>query len=181
MSMALSDKQRGVLKGVAAGMALTLLGIFGAPWIDPAPRVVDPSARLSFALSWDLLLLICLIANVGALARHRFSTPEDIDGGGLSAGSPRAKVLQATLQNTLEQVVIASLVHLIWAVTMPLRWTASLPVAASLFVLGRLLFWRGYERGAPGRALGFALTFYPSVVMTLVLVVHRVYEMLFAG
>jgi uncharacterized membrane protein YecN with MAPEG domain len=112
------------------------------------------------------------------LARHRFFSPEDIDGGGLSAGGPRARVLQATLQNTLEQVVIAALVHMSWAATMPLRWTASLPVAALGFVIGRILFWRGYERGAPGRALGFALTFYPSVVMTLVMLVRGLLELM---
>jgi len=39
--------------------------------------------------------------------------------------------------------------------------------AAILFVFGRILFWRGYARGAPARALGFALTFYPTLAMLL--------------
>ena len=55
---------------------------------------------------------------------------------------------------------------------MPWTWQAAVPAAAILFFLGRLLFWRGYSHGAPARALGFALTFYPTVVM-LVLVVAR--------
>ena len=41
--------------------------------------------------------------------------------------------------------------------------------AATLFVIGRVLFWRGYASGAPARALGFALTFYPQVVMLVVI------------
>ena len=44
-----------------------------------------------------------------------------------------------------------------------------LGVAAMLFVIGRVLFWRGYASGAPHRALGFALTFYPQVVMLVVI------------
>jgi uncharacterized membrane protein YecN with MAPEG domain len=43
-----------------------------------------------------------------------------------------------------------------------------------LFFLGRVLFWQGYVRGAPARALGFALTFYPTVAMLVVAVGHLV-------
>ena len=52
---------------------------------------------------------------------------------------------------------------------MPLAWQAAVPAAVILFVVGRALFWRGYASGAPGRALGFALTFYPQVVMLVVI------------
>lgn len=39
------------------------------------------------------------------------------------------------------------------------------PAAAVLFVIGRVLFFRGYERGAAGRALDFSLIFYPTVLL----------------
>ena len=48
---------------------------------------------------------------------------------------------------------------------MPHGWLASIPAAAILFLIGRILFSRGYERGAAARAIGFGLTFYPSVLM----------------
>ena len=38
------------------------------------------------------------------------------------------------------------------------------------------MFWRGYARGASARALGFALTFYPSVVMLLMIAEHLVVD-----
>ena len=46
---------------------------------------------------------------------------------------------------------------------------ARVPVAlfAACFTAGRLLFWTGYRDGAEARALGFALTFYPSVAALL--------------
>lgn len=170
--MALTDKQRGVLKGMALGAATSVAVIIGAVLIEPMalPSGATVADRLAFALWADSFLALWLGASIGLLARHRFFTPEDIDGGGLSTGSETAKVLQATLQNTLEQTVLAVLVHLAWATLMPTSWIAAIPCAVILFVLGRVLFVRGYRGGAPSRALGFALTFYPTVLM-LVLVV----------
>jgi len=53
---------------------------------------------------------------------------------------------------------------------MPVSWIAAIPAAVVLFVLGRVLFLRGYRGGAPSRAIGFALTFYPTVLMLVLLV-----------
>jgi len=64
------------------------------------------------ALKWDVLLVACLTANIGMLARHRFFTPAGIDGGGLTQGTSEAQLLQSILQNTLEQAVLALSVHL---------------------------------------------------------------------
>lgn len=159
---------------MVAGLVVTLLALGLA--IAVPPRVLLPeegaSSAIAQALRWDVLLVVWLAVNIGMLARHRFFTPADIDGGGLSEGTSAAKVLQSILQNTLEQFVLAFSVHVIWAAAMPWTWQAAVPAAAILFFLGRMLFWRGYSHGAPARALGFALTFYPTVVM-LVLVVGR--------
>ncbi|MEZ5669823.1 MAG: MAPEG family protein [Alphaproteobacteria bacterium] len=165
--MALSDKQRGVARGMAAAAAVTALVVAGLALWQATGLVADdtPGARIAFALRWDIAPLITLMAAIGALARHRFFTPADIDGSGLGAGSQRAHVLQAILQNTLEQLVLAVLAHLAWAVVAPVAWMAVVPAAAILFVAGRVLFWLGYARGAPARAFGFALTFYPTVAV----------------
>jgi len=177
----LTDKQHGVLRGMLSGLAATvqLLGL--AIFMSPAVLVPqgDDAQSLAHALKWDVLLVVCLAANVALLARHRFFTPEDIDGGGLTSGTPTAHVLQSTLQNTLEQAVLGIAVHLIWAAAMPRSWQAAVPAAAMMFFIGRILFWRGYAHGAPARALGFALTFYPSVVM-LLLILGRMIGSLFS-
>jgi hypothetical protein len=47
-----------------------------------------------------------------------------------------------------------------------------------LFVTGRILFARGYERGAPGRATGFGLTAYPTFGMLTVLAATLVLRLL---
>jgi hypothetical protein len=168
--VALTDKQRGVLKGMTIGAATALVVIIAAIIVGPALLSPDAPAgeRLAFALQADAFLALWLGVSIGLLARHRFFTPEDIDGGGLSRGSETANVLQATLQNTLEQTVLAVLVHLAWATVMPVSWIAAIPAATILFLTGRVLFVRGYRGGAPSRAVGFALTFYPSILMLVI-------------
>ena len=170
--MALTVKQRGVLKGIIFGATMTFVVIVGA--ILARPMVLSPEAtvgeRLFFALWADAFIALWLGISIGMLARHRFFTPEDIDGGGLAPGSETANILQATLQNTLEQTVLAVLVHLTWAVLMPASWMSAIPAAVVLFLCGRLLFVLGYRGGAVSRAVGFALTYYPSVLMLIVVV-----------
>jgi uncharacterized membrane protein YecN with MAPEG domain len=168
----LTDKQRGVLRGMVSGVIATLLALTIAIVAHPSAPAPDQGfpAALTHALSWDVLIAACLMVNIGLLARHRFFTPDDIDGGGLTKGTQQAQVLQSTLQNTLEQAVLAVSVHAMWAAIMPETWQAAVAAAAILFVVGRVFFWRGYARGAPARALGFALTFYPSVAMVLLIV-----------
>jgi hypothetical protein len=171
--MALTNRQRGVLKGMAAGATTSVVVIAAAIGVDPVALspVVSTGDRLAFAMKADAVIALWLALSVGLLARHRFFTPEDIDGGGLTRGTAKASILQATLQNTLEQTVLAVLVHSMWAIMMPIPWISAIPAVVVLFLCGRLLFARGYSGGAPSRAFGFALTFYPSVLMLFVIVV----------
>jgi len=163
-----------MMLGLASTLLVVALAIVAAPGAL-LPDGNDVASAIFHALRWDVLLVVWLAASIAMLARHRFFTPADIDGGGLSDGTPTAKVLQSVLQNTLEQVVLALSVHLIWAATMPRQWQAAIPAAATFFFVGRALFWRGYAHGAPARALGFALTFYPTVALLVVAVGHLVW------
>ena len=170
--MPFTVKQRGVLKGITIGAATTLVVIVSAILVGQMvlPTEVVVAQRIAFAIASDTFIALWLGISIGLLAKHRFFTPEDIDGGGLTQGTARANVLQATLQNTLEQAVLAVLVHLSWATLMPVSWILAIPAAVLLFLLGRALFVRGYSAGAPSRAFGFALTFYPSMLMLVILI-----------
>ncbi len=172
--MAFTVKQRGVLGGISAAAAIAALGVLGAIFL--APEILtpldDPASRLAFVLSWDLLVVVWLAIAIASVARRRFFSAEDIDGSGLSPGTEQVKILQAILQNTLEQVALALAVHIACAVLLPVEWMAAVAVAATLFAVGRLLFRRGYHLGAAGRALGFGLTFYPTILLFAVLVVR---------
>jgi uncharacterized membrane protein YecN with MAPEG domain len=104
---------------------------------------------------------------IARLAKHRFFTPEDIHGSALTTGTERARLLQSLLQNTLEQSALAVPVYVAICALGPLRVLSVVPVAAAMFLVGRVFFFAGYAKGAPSRAFGFALTFYPTVILLL--------------
>ena len=172
--MALSGKQKGVLRGMASVVALVAIALAGAILLRPdalLPVGSSLEGRLAWAAAWLILPALCLLVVIGRLAGHRFRTPQDIDGSGLTSGSEDAHVAQAVIQNTLEQTVLAALVYGAYCAAMPRGWLAAIPAAAVLFVLGRILFAAGYRRGAAGRALGFALTFYATAALAAVTII----------
>ena len=177
--MTLTTKQSGVLKGIITGACITVIALVVALFAGPVTVSLNAAVgeRIAFALKADLFVVLWLAVSIGQLARHRFFTPEDIDGGGLTHGTDKTRILQSTLQNTLEQTVLAVLVHVIWAATMPASWATAIPAAVILFIVGRILFTRGYSGGASSRALGFALTFYPSVAMLVVIAIRGAAEL----
>lgn len=177
--MKLTDKQKGVIRGVVPAALLTVAG-FCVSLLIPASALPpdEPGARIAWALQWALLPILAVMISVMRVANYRFASPEDIDGSGLTAGTDRMLVLRAILQNTLEQSVLAVAAYVIWATVMPHSWLRAIPVAALLFVTGRIFFARGYERGAPGRAMGFGLTAYPTFGILTVLTAILVLRML---
>lgn len=156
--MHLGIKQRGVALGMAAGMVISLVVIcLGSQFAN-----LETAERFSVSL---LLPAAALFLAVARLARHRFFAPADIDGSALTAGTRRAKVLQALVQNTLEQLAFAVPVYLAALSNPSNSIQAAVPACACTFLVGRLLFFATYTRGAGARALGFALTFYPTVLL----------------
>lgn len=158
--MSLSKPQRHVALGMAAGLLFSIAAL-----VATASLQVFDHRRLALAPLAALAPALMLAFCIARLAAHRFLTPEDIDGSALTAGSGRARLLQALLQNTLEQAVLAIPVYAAWSVVAPASLAGLVLTAALLFVTGRSLFFAGYQRGAAGRAFGFALTFYPTVIL----------------
>lgn len=165
--MPLTPSQRGVAIGALTALAVTLAALAGAAYCTSCA----PAGRVRLLALCSLAPALALAVAIARLARHRFFTPGDIDGSGLTSGTERARLLQSLVQNTLEQTVLALPVYGWWALAGPSATLAVVPAAASLFLLGRVLFFAGYARGAAGRALGFGLTFYPTVVLLAAAVV----------
>lgn len=176
--MELSEKQKGVVRGVIPAAVSSVIGMCGVSLLIPVSALLadEAGARLTWAMQWALLPTLTLMVSIMRVANYRFASPGDIDGSGLTAGTDRVLVLRAILQNTLEQSVLAVAAYMIWAAVMPLSWLRAIPVAALLFATGRILFARGYDRGAAGRAMGFGLTAYPTfgmlATMTVVLLIR---------
>ena len=164
---ALRQMQRGVAGAMLGAFCTAILVLGVAAWADGRAAPLAFGARLQCALRADLLVIGWLAAAIANVARLRFFSARDIagssSGANADAGSDAVRVAGAILQNTAEQVVLAIVTHLIVAATFD-RANIAIVALARLFAIGRLLFWIGYRHGATGRAFGFALTFYPSVL-----------------
>lgn len=160
------EQQRGVSLAMAGALVMTILilGIAAASAsrAEPMPFV----ERLQGALRVDLLVVVWLGAAIANVARLRFFSAHDIAGSSAGEASEKVRSAGAILQNTLEQVVLAVVTHLIVAASFD-RSSRVIVALAGLFAAGRLLFWAGYKHGARGRAFGFALTFYPTLLALL--------------
>jgi hypothetical protein len=150
--------------GVAAGMALGLLVTVAAFAWPAVPAVSHDAADLiGLWLAASVSAALWLLIGVALLARHRFFNPADIAGGGLGDGTGGARLLQALIQNSLEQVVLAIPAYGAWLWLAREGRRGLVVICAALFSIGRLLFFVGYRFGAAARAPGFTLTFYPTV------------------
>jgi len=176
--MPLTPVQRGVLRGMASAMAVTIIVFLIAVKTNIFPHPVSNTLpdRAIFVGTWGMAIVAWLALCIGALARHRFLSDKDIDGSGLTKGSNRAIILQAVLQNTLEQVTLAGFVYGSCAILLPYHWLPVIPASALLFSLGRALFFRGYGSGAAARALGFGLTFYPTIALLGLCIVNGIFD-----
>ena len=162
----LSNKQKIVLLSAFIGLLLSALLLCLS--ISIPVNEITSGERTDLLASALIILGLCLAFCVGRLATHRFLSPEDIDGDPRRSDSPKGVELQKILQNTLEQAVLAALAYTIWAATAPDNWLGVLLVTPALFLVGRILFIALHGRGATGRAIGFTLTFYPTVLLLLV-------------
>ena len=165
----LTNKQRVVIASAAVGLSISLAMLYVGTHttLGEAPAPLNLHDRLH-----DLALALLapgafLLISIARLANHRFFTPADIDGDPNHPDSPQVVELQRVLQNTLEQAVLAATAYIIWALISPDHWLKTLPLFATLFAVGRILFFIGHSKGAAGRALGFTLTFYPTVVLLI--------------
>jgi len=165
--MKIDNIQSGVARGMAAAIVIAICMFVIAYFLEWPyfPSQTTTAMRLKLAALAALAPASVLFFCIARLAKHRFSTPQDIQGSALTEGTERAKLLQALLQNTLEQSALATPVYFAAALIFPARFLSLVAVAAALFVVGRVLFFRGYAGGAANRAIGFGLTFYPSVAL----------------
>jgi len=68
------------------------------------------------------------------------------------------------INNTFEQFIAYFIANAGIAIYCPLEEARTLPILTALFLIGRVLFWIGYHKNQYLRAFGFGVTFWPTVV-----------------
>ncbi len=83
--MSLTEKQFGVLKRIIVGLSIALCIVGLGSYMNPFGynETFEPINKLHIAILCCLVPTFFLAVSIGRLAKHRFLTPEDIDGGGL--------------------------------------------------------------------------------------------------
>lgn len=165
-----SEAQRGtVIQGIISGSALTA-GLFIAGYCNIPDRqeaLETPVQRLVFTLRWQCLSVLTFMFGICRIANKRFLTTaiDPISG----KGQTDLEVDKRYLQNTFEQFVLSIVGQLILSTFLhPSTASRVIPSLVILFVCGRILFWIGYRMSPLRRATGFAMTFYPSAVVTFI-------------
>jgi hypothetical protein len=150
----MTTTRRIVLLAMVGGMVWALTVVWWGQGGEPLP--VD-AALLAQAFAPAGAVLATMI---GRLAQRRFFDDRSIDGQGFRPNSA-ADIDQRVLTNTLEQIVLALC---LWPFAAGVLGAQVLVVLGWSFALARLLFWVGYHLSPPLRGLGFAATFYPTVL-----------------
>lgn len=157
------EDRRAVFQGIVAAWVLSAgfigAGVWLVEWFDLFQPVTHGKATAS-ALTISALPLVAGIA-VAARLRHFH---QDIDGAAPAPGTP-LDLVRRYIQNTTEQTLLFAIAAVALFFAAPEASAPILPVMGLWFAIARALFWIGYWRAPLARAIGFAATFHPTLVL----------------
>jgi hypothetical protein len=168
-----SIRMAGLISMLALAAAVPA-GYFLRPAIFTFPHALPE--RIAFAAQASVVVLLCVVVAIAMVSTARRFSPADIGGAAARPPSDKLAIYVAFLNNTVEQALIAVGLYFALATLVSGAWLSLIPVGVLLFVLGRILFLRGYAQGVEGRSLGMTLTMTPTIfgyVLVLVLLVVR--------
>ena len=142
-------------------VAAFAVGYMVLPGIIALPESLPE--RLAFALHVAAAPLAVLLVAILIVSTSRRKSPQDIHGSAFGPPSEQLAVKAAFLQNTLEQTVLLVGALLILSTLLTGDYLMLLPVAAGLFVLGRIAFYVGYQKSSMYRAFGMGVSMLPAV------------------
>ena len=130
--------------------------------------------RLAFLSRTMVFVALPLLFGIISIAFQRLD-PRNVIGQKLRTDTP-ADINKRYIANTIEQMLLFFFVHLALVYYMPPDEAISMILLASLFIVGRIVFWVGYHRDKFIRALGFGITFYPIVGAYLWIIIRIVFD-----
>lgn len=132
------------------------------------------SERFAFLMRTMIFVSLPLLCGIIAIAVQRLD-PRNVIGQKLRTDTP-ADINKRYIANTIEQMMLFFFCHAALIYYMPKDEAISLLLLASLFIVGRIIFWVGYHRDKFIRALGFGITFYPIVGAYLWIIIRIVFD-----
>ena len=161
-------QRRAGIAAITAAMPVALLLWLAIAYVaPPLAGMASLGDRMLFTLKCCCLaVLFCLVTGVEAVAHERLFSPAFDPLAGFA--TPRLRVNQRYLQNTLEQILVFAVALFGLAAYSP-DGSAMRAVMATtvVWIVARFAFWIGYHRsaamrgvGAPGMALSLIVLLY---------------------
>lgn len=133
-------------------------------------------SRLVFTLQWNALTVAVIFVMIAVIGQVRFYTNQPNPLAPVqSVDREQLEVHVRVLQNTVEQFVVSFVAQVATSTWLSASQMMTIPIVVVLFVVGRLVYWRGYLNPAynrTGRAAGLPLTMFPTMAM-LVFTIYK--------
>lgn len=147
----------------AAGVSSTVYYAALDLMSDWQPQSWEIADRLALLLKCSVLTTFPFIAAVIVVAAQRLN-PRYLEGKGVKRDSA-LDINSRVAQNSLEQFVLYFVGLGAMALYLTPKDAQTVPILATLFFIGRVLYWWGYHHNTYVRAFGWGLTFYPTVIV----------------
>ncbi len=161
-------QRRAGMTAIAVAMPIALLLWLAIAYLVPPLAGMDSLGdRMLFTLKCCCLaVLFCLVTGVEAVAHERLSSPAFDPLSGFE--TPRLRVNQRYLQNTLEQILVFAAALFGLAVYSP-DGSAMRAVLATtvVWIVARFAFWIGYHQSAAMRGLGA-----PGMALSMIVLLY---------
>lgn len=162
----LKSEQHKIYRGIATALFVCIAVLAAAHLLLPALVRFpgdDLRSQLTFWAGAALFTVVWIMIGIGMVSHGRRHSAQDIGGSAYAPPSPRIAVRVAFLQNTLEQAVVAVVVHLALVLLFGTQSMGFIAGSVALFALGRATFLLGYPKGAGARSFGMAVTVLPTL------------------
>jgi uncharacterized MAPEG superfamily protein len=140
-------------------------------WQPDAWGVAD---RLALVIKGSVFALLPGVIGICIVAAQRLDPSMWV--GRVAKPNSSLDINTRFILNTFEQFTAFFVANAGLAIYCPLEEARSLPLLAALFVMGRILFWIGYHYNPYLRAFGFGITFYPTVMAFVWLILIMVFD-----
>jgi uncharacterized MAPEG superfamily protein len=151
--------------GMGLGLAIPAAGYYLlAGTVAP---IVDMGQRLAFGMRWMALASLAVVLGFQVAGLARFGSPH-ADGSAPPSGSA-LEMHRRYLQNTLEQFAYFFVAQMALVTLLPATALHLTPIFAVQFLVGRLIFWRGYLTNPAYRSLGLTMNHSNLLVLGYVL------------
>jgi hypothetical protein len=154
--------QKVVAVGAASGVLTMIVSVMVIYRCWPAhPELTDVASRLAYALQFNAIAVLPLLAGVVFVANGRFLS--DAIDPTLNKESKAMQINGRVVDNTLQQFILFLVGTLALSVGLGAAEMRAIPAATLVFVVARIAFWIGYRIHPFYRAFGMAATGYLNI------------------